>query len=536
MKNLYRWIAVLALQCLATWGVQASSPPYAYAFDGYGGGWWDVVDQRNLVVVDVASGTEVKKVPVASLTSLYDGFADVLRPLDWGESQLAVSPDSRMLYIRFDQTPPPDPGLVMYEGAVMLSVDLTTMTPVAWFPLFDTFFGPGPFIISPDGARLFAASGDTITIFALPGGEPLGEIHADPYLHSAIGGMVGSPGGHRLYVMTSTRLYAVDADNNQVLGFVRLGYSNYPSHADASLTDLTVTADGSTVYSLLQTFIDSANSDPDVLVSVSTRGWQVSWTMDLPSGPRKIIVNRAGDTAYVAYQAEIVVVDLRDRKIVATIPVGEYPEGIALTPDERQIYVESGETMSIVSTETNTAVKMLAGFGLVRGKNFIASGSDSLPVAKEFYHAAFDHYFLTSSAIEIDALNAGLFDGWAPTGQTVSVFPQAAGSGSVPVCRYFSAAFAPKSSHFYGLRGGDCEAVPNFFGWEYEGDVFFAARPNASGQCPAGAMPLYRVYNDGMGGAPAHRFTTSLATHQTMIAAGWIPEGPGAGVGMCVPE
>lgn len=47
-------------------------------------------------------------------------------------------------------------------------------------------------------------------------------------------------------------------------------------------------------------------------------------------------------------------------------------------------------------------------------------------------------------------------------------------------------------------------------------------------------MPIYRVYNNGHGGAPNHRFTTSLTIRARMLAAGWIPEGYGAlGVSMC---
>jgi DNA-binding beta-propeller fold protein YncE len=521
MKNLCRWVVVLALQGLMVWGVHAASTPYAYTFGG----------DQNLVAIDISLGAVVKTVPLSSLASIDNGpNTSELDP--W---RLAVGPDSQTLYVAFAV------GLWMIGpvgGGMMLLVDLPTMTPIKWFPISE-FSSPGPFTVSPDGTKLFVSNG-SIEIFSLPNGDRLGEIEFDSYVSA----LAISPGGHRLYASTNDGLYNVDIDSHEILGFVSLG-NDFPPNA-IGMRDLAVTADGSTVYVLAQGYPDSK---PGALTSISTRDWQANWTLNFPGSLASIAVNRAGDTAYIAYVdpppaavpgIAIAVVDTQERKITATIPLGLIDGYIALTPDERQIYVKSrGELvdkMSIVSTATHTVTKTLTGFSGTYGKNFIASNSDSLPVAREFYHANFDHYFLTNSAIEIDALNAGAFEGWAPTGQTVSVFPQAAGSNSVPVCRYFSAAFAPKSSHFYGLRGGDCEAVPNFFGWEYEGDVFFAARPDASGQCPAGAMPLYRVYNDGMGGAPAHRFTTSLATHQTMIAAGWIPEGPGAGVGMCVPE
>ena len=35
--------------------------------------------------------------------------------------------------------------------------------------------------------------------------------------------------------------------------------------------------------------------------------------------------------------------------------------------------------------------------------------------------------------------------------------------------------------------------------------------------CPAGTIPVYRLYNQGMGGAPNHRFVTSLVERQNML-------------------
>jgi DNA-binding beta-propeller fold protein YncE len=523
MRNLCRWIVVLALHSLIAGVAQTASLQYVYMFDGFNP--FILHNPSKLVAIDPGSGTIVKTVSLSSLTRLYPD-PNVL----WLCTDIETSPDSRTLYIWCALGPTDDFG--RYQGTGILSVDASTMTPIQWLPITDIGFGAGPSLFSPDGTRLFVANNDnSIDILSMPSGDLLGKIE----LGSITRALASSPGGHRLYALASGReflFYVINLDNNQILKVVPVGD---PADNDRGLSDVAVTADGSTVY-----VVTEVRPASGLLTSISARDWQVNWTMKLPFLPMRIIVNRAGDTAYISFlsrpDSDVAAVGIRDRIILATIPVGLAPHGLAFTPDERQVYVGSQEkpTTSIISVETNTVVNTLS--GRVYGKKFIASGSDSLPIAKEFYHERFDHYFLTNNAVEIDALNAGVFEGWKPTGQTASVFPQAAGAGSVPVCRYFSAAFAPKSSHFYGLRGGDCEAVPNFFGWEYEGDVFFAARPNASGQCPAGAMPLYRVYNNGMGNAPAHRFTTNLETHQTMIAAGWTPEGPGAGVGMCVPE
>jgi hypothetical protein len=50
---------------------------------------------------------------------------------------------------------------------------------------------------------------------------------------------------------------------------------------------------------------------------------------------------------------------------------------------------------------------------------------------------------------------------------------------------------------------------------------------DANGNCPAGTAPLFRVYNNGMGGAPNHRLTGDIITRDLMITLGWSPEGNG---------
>lgn len=153
----------------------------------------------------------------------------------------------------------------------------------------------------------------------------------------------------------------------------------------------------------------------------------------------------------------------------------------------------------------------------------------------EYYHAAFDHYFITASADEISKLDAGTFVGWARTGRTFRNYPLNT-LGAHNVCRFFSTSFAPKSSHFYTPFRDECATVQRNPNWQFEGAVFGLALPNDYGECAAGTLPLYRLYNNGQGQAPNHRYTTSVVVRASMIAAGWIPEGSGAdGVIGCVP-
>ena len=156
----------------------------------------------------------------------------------------------------------------------------------------------------------------------------------------------------------------------------------------------------------------------------------------------------------------------------------------------------------------------------------------------EYHHGSFDHYFITSVAAEIALLDARAppFQDWSRTGYSFNSYVNAtAPASSVAICRFFNESFAPKSSHFYAPHGLGCEAtIAGFPDWKLEDDKLFnAVLPDSKGVCPSGTVPVYRMYNQGMGNAPNHRFVTSAAERQRMINQGWVAEGNGIGVGTC---
>lgn len=157
------------------------------------------------------------------------------------------------------------------------------------------------------------------------------------------------------------------------------------------------------------------------------------------------------------------------------------------------------------------------------------------PQAVEYFHSGFGHYFVTVLPDEIAKLDNGTFAGWSRTGYTFNVY--ALGTiGTQSVCRFFTTAFAPRSSHFYTPSASECATVKTNKNWTYEALVFGFVAPSATGTCDTGTAPLYRLYNNGKSGAPNHRYTTSLGVRSTMITQGWIPEGNGTlGVIGCVP-
>lgn len=170
------------------------------------------------------------------------------------------------------------------------------------------------------------------------------------------------------------------------------------------------------------------------------------------------------------------------------------------------------------------ALPVIAFLGLLLVVEPVAAQTEA---AVEYYYDVWNFYFETSFPDEIAALDGGAFGGaWRRTGQTFNVWPQPNAMSS-PTCRFFSTAFAPKSSHFYTPFPNECAVVKTEPGWQYEAIAFYIALADANGVCPAGTIALFRAYDNGMGGAPNHRYTTSLTILNQMIAAGWVFEGNG---------
>ncbi len=153
----------------------------------------------------------------------------------------------------------------------------------------------------------------------------------------------------------------------------------------------------------------------------------------------------------------------------------------------------------------------------------------------EFYNAALDHYFMSPLAPDIDALDTGHFAGWARTGFTFKAYPTQAtgGAGVNPVCRFY---IPPQhgDSHFFSASPAECASVlsniatdPNYSGYSYETPrAFFIALPDiATGACPSGTIPVYRLWNSRADSN--HRFTTDTNVKAQMIAKGYIAEGYG---------
>ncbi len=83
-----------------------------------------------------------------------------------------------------------------------------------------------------------------------------------------------------------------------------------------------------------------------------------------------VAVNPDGTKAYVAcaynivgYNGMVSVIDVATDKVIATVPVGAWPNGVAVSPDGKKAYVtnQDSDTVSVIDTATNTVTATVNG-------------------------------------------------------------------------------------------------------------------------------------------------------------------------------
>lgn len=154
----------------------------------------------------------------------------------------------------------------------------------------------------------------------------------------------------------------------------------------------------------------------------------------------------------------------------------------------------------------------------------ITFADTSIVEAIEYMHTEFGHYFITTSIEEIAQLDSGKFRGWHRTGERFLARKAPTGIDA-PICRFVNQRFTPKITHFFTNDDSECAQLRKDSHWIFEDIAFYLKQKTIDNQCAAGSYPVHRLYNNGSGSAPNHRYTTSQAKTSEMLRQGWIIEG-----------
>jgi YVTN family beta-propeller protein len=191
---------------------------------------------------------------------------------------------------------------------------------------------------SPDGSTLYAAAGgnDKIRVYRRSGDQLTEDTPITMPKGSFPAGLTLSADGHLLYVADNGKgaMSAIDTTSGAVLGTVTTGANPFT---------VGLTADGATAY--------VSNWGTNTLSVVDTATMKVRKTLTVGSHPTSIVRDPASGLQYVAVTDDdsVAVIDPKTDTIVRRIslapytnaPVGTSPQGMAITPDGRTLYVAS---------------------------------------------------------------------------------------------------------------------------------------------------------------------------------------------------
>jgi YVTN family beta-propeller protein len=467
-----------------------------------------------------------------------------------------------------------------FDDGTISVIDINTLTVVATVAV-----GPNPRRIIIDAATHRAY----VTNSTTPGTVTVGDTRTGVLTMISVGddprGITSNFFIGEVYVANkgSNTISVISTATNSVIATIPVGTApTSPSSNDnlkklyvTSVTDNTVTAIDEQTHTVLKTIpvgkgpitptIDAQHSKVYVNNSTDKTVSVIDSTTDtviatIPSGAggtggmaNFVTVNAVYHRAYLpnAVDGTLTIINTDTDTVDKTVTVGTTPIDAIVDANGGNAYVVNvgSNSVSILNAATETVIDTLAVGGapwrIIDGLNHIfvlntnGTATDSVTIAAEentlagtqiateFYEFGFNHYFNTDDEVETRLLVDGIFgDGWHRTFEFFRVWTTP-GLGRLPVCRLFSASFGLLSSHFYTLNASECQfRAAN--GWELESSAFYYLMPtDANGNCPAGTAPLFRVYNNGMGGAPNHRLTGDIITRDLMITLGWSPEGNG---------
>jgi len=481
---------------LLVWSGVSLAAPFAYITN---------LDSNSVSVIDVFSNNVVATIPVGSQPA-----------------GVAVNSTGARIY-------------VANVNSVSV-IDGASKSVIATMPVGVALFG---IAVNPDGTRVYVADQGSDSVAVI--NTSSNTVVTTAAVGAAPGGIVVNPQGTRVYVTNtgSDSVSVIDTATNKEIEKIQVAAQPAFAAINPAGTRLYVTH-----------YVDNPNDPLAVGLSVidtasNTKIAGIALGLNNGEG---VAVNPAGTLVYVtAVQGGVVVIDANTNAVLDVLPAAGRLAGISLDPAGTRIYAADSVDNQVIAIDVNSgAVIKRVDVGLFPTAfgQFIMPTPPSAGGATviEYHHAGFDHYFITPVAAEIALLDAHTppFQDWSRTGFSFNAYALAgAPADSVAICRFFNDHFAPKSSHFYAPLGFGCEAtLAQFPDWTLEDDKLFKVMlPDAAvGSCPARTIPVYRLYNNGMGNAPNHRFVTSSTERQNMINQGWTAEGAGIGVGMCVPE
>jgi YVTN family beta-propeller protein len=257
----------------------------------------------------------------------------------------ALSPAVRAVDSRPDGTPSLFcPARYSAEVAV---IDTSTNQVITQIPVGS---GPIRIAITPDLLKAFISNSLSASISVL---DTVARTNiATIPVYNVPGESAITPDGGQLWVVhqagfngdrTRCPVAVIGAATNQLITTVLL-----PGH---QCKDILFTLDGRFAY--------VANTSQGLVNVIDTTTYQVT-NIFTPGAARRLCISPAGDRVYVTNNGDdsVSAIDTATQHVIATIPVGRKPMGIAITPNGQEVYVTNQRdgTVSVIDTTTLTVI------------------------------------------------------------------------------------------------------------------------------------------------------------------------------------
>jgi len=446
----------------------------------------------------------------------------------------AISPAGSRLYIT-------SPGSGQVDVVNVATNRLLASPPVPLGEGGPTLPASPTVVVDPSGSHVYVAAASVYKFISVINAGT-SELSATISLADSPADLAFSPDGKLLYVLNATidAISILDAASGSVVGNLAGRFSLLPS-------TMTLNHAGRKLYVAYPFQRDVIRPYPPARIVTeidSLSGQAVD--VDVGAQPFQVAVSGDDRRLYVATSAGVSVVDATTRTVLANIPISEDSRRrLALTPAGDRLYVTNSLSDSVTVLDTNS-------FGVVATIPFyffpvsIAMGVPQKTVV-EYFNPDLDNYFVTADAAEQKFVDTGAVGNWQRTGLSFKT------SGPAKVCRFYGNTnvspatgliYGP-NSHFYTAAGSECDGLksmfnPNAPSWRLESLDFQIAVPDSTGACPAGTVPVYRAYDNspcvGQSSAckpqPNHRLTIRADAIAEVVTRGWTAEG----VAMCALE
>lgn len=246
-----------------------------------------------------------------------------LSPRPWG---IAITPDGSTAYVANDLS------------ATVTPFDTATQTPA---PPIAVGGGPRTLGVTPDGSTVYVASLDDGSVTPI---DTATNTAGSPIPVSSPHGIAISPDGETAYVTNvfASSVTPIDLTTGTPGAAIPVGSSPYT---------IAITPDGSRLYvthlsGSAVTPIDTATNTAGATIPVGNSSFGVAISPD-------------GGTAYVSISMDNTVVPIDTATDTAgapiAIPSGNFIEGLAVTPDGKTVYATSIYTNTVTLIDTGTA-------------------------------------------------------------------------------------------------------------------------------------------------------------------------------------